>query len=159
MRHQRPDLSGHLVGEGYNCNVVGSSASQLSQPSALCLRAHATQYTARPVDQQRAQINITALADAKQLHPSTRAALPRHQAQIGGELPSRLEGPRITDSRYCRSGRQQSNAGDCADPLALDLLALLGGDLPLDISHLRAKQLDALDLPLQFGPQHTRNRG
>jgi len=85
------------------------------------------------VDQQRAQINITSFADAEQLHTPTRAALSRHQTQIRRELTPRSEGPRIIDRRYCSGGRQQSNAGDGSDTLALALLALPGGDLPLDI--------------------------
>jgi len=38
------------------------------------------------VDQHGSQIRIAALADAQQPHPTPGTALPRHQAQPGGEL-------------------------------------------------------------------------
>src|SRR6266850_5818334 len=91
-----------------------------------------TQYRACTVDQQRAQVAITAFADAEQLHPTTSTRLAWHQPQEGGKLASRLKGARLTHRGNRRGSGQQSDPWNLGKPLALLRATLPGADLPLE---------------------------
>ena len=78
----------------------------------------------RPMNQQGGQLRVAPLADAEQLLPPPGAALTRHQAQEGRELPPGTEHPGLPHRGHSRGSRQQINVEDRDNALSL----LPGGD-------------------------------
>ena len=105
------------------------------------------------MDQQRAQIGITAFADAQQLDPTARARLAGYQAEIGGKLPSRAELPRIGDAGDDRSRDERADAGDRRDALTLRLGTLPARELLLERVDARRRSAQCLELLEQFAAQ------
>jgi hypothetical protein len=92
--------------------------------------------SSRAVDQECSQVRISALADTQQPHPTTGAALPRHQPKPGGELAARLEHRGITHRGDRGRGTEQANARDfCQAPAGLTLAMPVLESL-LDLQHL-----------------------
>jgi hypothetical protein len=83
------------------------------------------------MDQQRAQIRVTALANAQQTLLAAGGGLPRHQAQPRRQLPAILERLRIARARG-----QRTNPWYVLQPLARRTLAVPRTDSLLQLLHL-----------------------
>jgi hypothetical protein len=79
VRKQRPDRSGHLVGQGHDHHVLRPALAQGIEPRAGFLRVH--QDCPGAMNQQTAQVSITALADTQQPDLATGADLTCHRCR------------------------------------------------------------------------------
>ena len=88
MSRQRPSDAGVLVRERHGSDVLVAPIKQPLKPPirgvgpAFGNPHHRT----RPVDQQRAQVNVPALADPKECFLAAARVLPGHEPEEGGEL-------------------------------------------------------------------------
>ena len=73
------------------CEAVGRPNMRFVPVKTAPMQAVLALHRARPVNQHRAQIHVTALADPAQLRFAPSAVLARHHAQPGRYLPSILE--------------------------------------------------------------------
>ena len=96
------------------------------------------------MNQQRAQVGVPALGDAKHAHTPAGTAVARHQTQPCGELASGLEGGRIAHRGDRGRRAQHPNTRNRPDPPA-------GGILP--VPHPQPF-LDRCDLGVELG--HSR---
>src|ERR1700682_5940290 len=113
-RQQRPQYSRVLVGQGHRRHVRAASELKPAQPDTACV-AFALGHPCGgscPVDEQRAQVTIAALADAKQYRAVAAGVLARHQPQPGAELAAVGELPRITDRPDHSRRHQRTDAFD-----------------------------------------------
>src|SRR5580658_9086374 len=117
-REQRPHHSCVLVGQGHDRIIGPASELKPAQPDATRVAfalGHACG-SACPVDEQRAQVTIAALADAEQHRALAAGALARHQPQPGAELAAVGERPRTTDRRDHSRRHQRTDAFDFNQP-------------------------------------------
>ena len=141
-REDRPDGSGELVRDGGHDHAIGPALEQAPNPWAAVRLARND--CARPVHQQRAQVRITAFADAQLPYSTARASLSRHQAERGRKLSTGSEEFGIANRGYRSScgehahARHRSNRPTgfavahrvCQTPID-------GGDLRIDRVHAR----------------------
>src|SRR6266436_6345028 len=109
--HHRPTDARHLIGERAGGDLALLGLEQFDQPGVL-LGSLAAQHRHRAVDQQAAQITVATLADRPELDLSSRAVLPRHQTERGGEVPSAGKGGGVDGERRHGAGQDRSVAGD-----------------------------------------------
>ena len=105
------------------------------------------------MDQQRAQIGVAALADAKQSRLAAAGRLPGHQAQPGGKLSSVLEVLGITDGRDERTGSDRADAGNLLELAACLALAVRSLDLCLEFTDLAIEFLEVIEQTLDQQPK------
>jgi hypothetical protein len=75
-------------------------------------------------------------------------ALPRHQSEPGGELPSTLEVARIAGRGHERTGSNGADTGDRLQPAAGFAVAMPELDVSLQLLHLPVKLPQVLHEPL-----------
>ncbi len=111
VRQQRPDRPGILVGQSNRRHVLVASCQQLAQPRiGLRLSLCHPDDGPGPVDQQRAQIRVAALADAQQRRLAAGGMLLRHNAQPRSQLPAVSETPGIAHGRHQSARRHWADA-------------------------------------------------
>ena len=100
-------------------------------------------HTARPVDEQGAQVALTALGNAQQALLAPGGVLSRGYAQPGREASARVEDLRIADGGHRGAGGEQPHAGHLRQAPARLVLAMPGADACLQLGDLlvQAKQL------------------
>ena len=140
---QCPSKARVLVRHRHGSDVVMSTASQLAQPGAgsvsPCL-GQLHQCTAA-VDQQRAKVDVAALADAQKLRLATAGVLTRHQPDPRCELPRVLEVARVAGAGHERAGGEGSDSWNRLQPTADLAAAMPQLDLTLEFTHCRSSSL------------------
>lgn len=108
----RPAHARVLRRNGHDGFPVADTGLQLHGPSADRIGSvlGALQDSPRTEDQQHAQLRIARLRDSSQPLLATRAVLPGHQAQPGGELAAALELLAAADHRHQGWGGGGANA-------------------------------------------------
>ena len=113
---QRPQYSRILVGHRDRGHIRSARGADSCHPAAarISFKLALSKCGARPVDQQRAQIAVTALGNPQEHGLAARGMLARHQPQIGTQLASILEPLRITHCGHQRRGGQRPHPGTSA---------------------------------------------
>src|SRR6185312_10382383 len=108
------------------------------QPSIGALRAtlRMAQNRASPVNEQRAQIRISAFADSEQRCFATSGRLPRHQPQPSGKLATIMKSLRVTNTGNERTRGERPDAGDRLQALARRILSMPNIDFHFEFLHL-----------------------
>lgn len=106
---QCPDRPRHLVGQRHRHHILRPAFAKLLDPGTRFLRVR--QHCSGPMNQQRAQIRVPALADAQQLDAPAGARLLGYQPKLRGKFTTRLERFSIAHRRHCCCCGQAGFAG------------------------------------------------
>jgi len=117
---QRPDDARCFVRLCHRGNTGRAAREYSSKPSRAgrWLRPDVTEDRCRAEHQKAAQISVASLRDAGLPLLPAAAVLPRHEAEPGSEVPSRLEVWGFSDDRHDRRRRNGSNTWNCVEPTA-----------------------------------------
>ena len=99
-----------MIGQRNRYAVISSSRYELLQPHAVHvgLGLHEPQHGSRAVNEQSAQVGVTAPADVIQARLAARRMLPRRQAEPGSQMPAVAELSGVADC--CDDGRRGNRA-------------------------------------------------
>jgi len=116
----RPDHSSILVGDRDDSPVEAATFAQLVDPGALRVRLsrRSPDHSSSAVDDERAKVLVTTLADPKELRAITTGVLPRDEAKPGRHVPPILEVAPIPDGSDDSRGYLRSHALDLGNPLS-----------------------------------------
>src|SRR5215510_14012415 len=145
LHHERPQDARVLGGERDGGDILAAALTQLFDPAALEVISlgRMAHERARPVHQQRPEVDITALADAQQSGLATGGILFRRQAQPGGALATVLKLSGVGDSSNKSGGGERADAFKLPEPLAQWIV-------PVQPLHSAIAEGDALFEGLQF---------
>jgi len=136
----RPGNARELVGERHGGLVVTAQPFELQGPAAEPvggrgrLRLGVPEHRACPVNQEHAQIGVTALTDGAEAPPRARGVFAWREAQVAGEVPRRGKARHVADGGdQGRRGEQADarNRAQVADGEGIGGRALGGGPLHL----------------------------
>src|SRR5262245_55483151 len=96
----------------------------------------------RTMNEQRAQINVTALTDPQQCRFAAAGMLSRHQSKPRRHLPPVVEAPCVGDGGHQCAGAQGSDTGDLLKLLAESAAAMPGLDLRVELADLAIELLE-----------------
>jgi hypothetical protein len=122
MRQHRPNLPRMLVGDGDDHLAEQHAPVECAYPKLFgrgLFGSHslgALQAAARALNQQRAQVGITATADLAQSCMPATGMLRRYQAKPCGHLPPLFEFVGVADGSHRRVGGDRADADDRAQP-------------------------------------------
>lgn len=116
MSQEGPYHPGDLVRQRHDGNVPVLGLQQLEQPWRLYPLTGRDGASA--VDNHRAQVRITSLANAEQPYPTAGATLPRNDTEPGGKLPAGTKPPlgTVTTDRLNRRYRMLGYAAPSREP-------------------------------------------
>ena len=116
----RPDHSSILVGDRDDSPVEAATFAQLIDPGTLRVRlpSRSPDHSSSAVDDERAKVLVTTLADPKELRAITTGVLPRYEAKPGRHVPPILEVAPISDGGDDSRGYLRSHTFDLGDPLS-----------------------------------------
>src|SRR5262245_65079963 len=120
--------------------------------SALCGNNRRT----RPMNEQRAQINITTLTDPQQCRFAAAGMLSRHQSNPRRHLPPVVEAPCVSDGGHQCAGAQGSDPGDLLKLLAQLATAMPSLDLRFELADLAIELLEVVQQSLHQMPERCR---
>ena len=105
-----PDNSRVMIGQRNRGAVISSSRHELLQPHAVYIGPglHEPQHRSRAMNEQSAQVGVTAPADVTQARLAAGRILPRHEAQPGSQMPAVAELSGVADC--CDDGRRGNRA-------------------------------------------------
>ena len=141
----RPRNARILVGQCYGRHIGVAPLQQLMQPIILLRLALRRQdHRARPVNQQRSQIRVAALAYTQKRRLAAAGVLLGNQPEPRGHLATVIEAFRIADGGHQCARCDRPDAGNLLQ-LAAGLIAPMPSlDLTLEFAHLPGELLEVI---------------
>src|SRR5262249_34129578 len=110
----------------------------------------------RPMNEQRAQIDVTTLTDPQQCRFAAAGMLSRHQSDPRRHLPPVVEAPCVSDGGHQCAGAQGSDTGDLLELLAQRTAAMPRLDLRFEFADLAIELLEVVQQALHQMPERCR---
>src|SRR5215471_6177652 len=151
VREQRPSDTCVLRRQCHRSDVLVAPDKQSLEPAISLIRLPLgrVDHRARPVDQERAQVYVAALADPTQRRFAPGAFVPRHHAEPGRYLPSILEALRIAQRGYQCARADRADAGNCFELAALLVVSMPERDLAFHFPDLLVQRFELFTQPFE----------